>query len=150
MFMIRKQWYEGSTHNELKTLIERVAGNLMVQRYASFNKESVNIGGGLVALRDDLGIGRLSMALLNALSEPPFDEVVEADDYNCDINEHGIFEINMLTWDTWELNHYNLPYETDIPSEKRQLAIIMFRKGEPFPKGMKIDFKVSNGWEYGE
>lgn len=153
MFMIRKQWYEGSTHEELRTLVTNVAQTLMKDKFGlNPNTDSILIGGGAVALRNDLGVGRLSMALLLTMSEPPFDEIVEGDNINCDINDHGIFEIELIAWDTWYLNHYPVEYgnEKNILGDKKHLATITFAKGKSLADGMNVEYHVPNDWEYPE
>jgi hypothetical protein len=150
LFMLRKQWYEGSSYEELEALVEKVASQLMSGRFSLGNK--ILIGDGSVALRDDLQIGRLSMAMLTALSDPPFNEVVEADDIHCDINDHGIYEIELVEWNKWCLNNYPVEYQnkTDVLGEKKHLATITFIEGTPFPDGMNIEFHVPDNWEYPE
>lgn len=148
LFMLRKQWYEGSSHKELTDLIIKVASCLMTDQFSL--GRPVLINDGTVALRDDLRIGRLSMALLSALSDPPFNEVVEADDIHCDINDHGIYEIELVEWNKWYLNNYPVLYEnkTDKLGKKIHLATITFTQGKTLSEGMKIEFHVPNDWEY--
>ena len=153
MLMIRKQWFVGSNHTDLKGLVVEVANVLMTDKFGLCgDSKSLLIGGGAVALRNDLGVGRLSMALLNVLSEPPFDEVVEGDDYHCDINDHGIYEIELIDWNKWELNNYPVKYanKTDALGEKKNLATVTFEEGKDLKSGMKVDFHVPDNWEYGD
>ena len=151
LFMLRKQWYFGSTHKDLEKLVQGVASQLMK---GCFGIEKIpKIGGGLVALRDDLRIGRLSMALLAELSSPQFDEVVEPDDINCDINDHGIFEIDLITPFVWEINHYPVNWDKETGSslgEKKCLATFTFIQGKTLKKGVVIDWHVPDNWEHPE
>jgi len=107
----------------------------------------------MIALREDLGIGRLSVALLLAVCHPPFDEVVEDGDINCDINDHGIYEIELVNWDHWEINQYPVHWEKgkrDTLGEKTHLATVTFEKGKSLEKGMIILYHVPDDWEYPE
>jgi hypothetical protein len=157
LFMVRKQWYLGSTRAELTGLVEEVAGKLMYDGYG-LNRGMANIGGGMISLRHDLSLGRLSMALLTAVASPPFDEVVEPDDLNCDINDHGIYEIELIEWNKWYLNQYDVEYHRTWEDHgggstlgpKRHLATINFTEGEPLSSGMRMEFHVPDDWEYPE
>jgi len=151
LFMVRKQWYLGSTHNDLKTIAYNVAKSLMVDRSGISCGVPIKIGDGMIALREDLGIGRLSMALLLSVSSPPFDELVESDNLNCDISDHGIFEIEMLSWNHWQINHYPVTWskgEPDRLGEGKTLCSITFEKGKTLEKGTKIKWYVPDDWEY--
>jgi hypothetical protein len=91
------------------------------------------------------------MALLMAVSNPPFDEVVEVDNLNCDINDHGVYEINLIKWNEWEINQYDVPWEgpaRDTLGEKKHLATVTFEPGKTLNDGMKIAFLVPDDWEY--
>jgi hypothetical protein len=151
LFMIRKQWYIGSRHAEIENLIREIAEKLMTDRFCgSIGK--IKIGDGSIALRDDLGIGRMSVALMMSLSSPPFDEIVESNDLNCDINDHGIFEIEMITWNKWAVNRYPVTWDDatkkDVLGAKKHLAAFLFESGKTLDKGMSVKWAVPDDWEY--
>lgn len=90
--ILRKQWYTGDDMDLLVTDVVNVlaTGHL--------------IGSGRCALRDDLGIGRLSAALFSVVYDAPFDSIEF--DTVCDISDHGLYEIEMVEWDHWKVWNY--------------------------------------------
>jgi hypothetical protein len=148
MFMVRKQWYLGSSHKELTILVKKIAEKLMTTRFES---EKLTINCGSVALRQDLDINRLSMALVLTVGRDGFDEIVLADDLNCDINDHGVYEIDLIKWNIWEINQYDVPWEgpnKDKLGIKKHLATVTFKEGKTLEDGMRIEFLVPDNWGY--
>lgn len=150
--MMRKQWYVGSSHQELTNLITKVASMLASSRFSRRGDVVSEIGAGGGALRDDLGWNRLAAALFDVLYDPPFDEIVSAGDIHCDINDHGIYEIEMIEWDIWEINQYDVDWNSDTESNSlglmTHIATVTFQNGKTLEEGMGIDFHVSDDWEY--
>jgi len=99
--ILRKQWFIGDSEEELKDLVGKVALKLVEDAWGD-----PVINGGGVALRDDLDIGRLTAALYAALYEPPFDSIEFTVD--CDIEDHGLYEIELVRWNLWSFNHYKV------------------------------------------
>jgi len=88
----RRQWYLGGGSEELESLIMEVAQELM-DTNASFSDA---IGSGAVALRNDLDMSRMFPALVRVVCTTGFDSIEE--DVRCDISDHGLFEIEIITW----------------------------------------------------
>lgn len=151
--MMRKQWYVGSSHDDLRRFIYKVAKLLVYYPPSNLYKnEESCIGDGCVALRDDLCLdnGRVVAALFNAIYRPPFDSIERYDDVNCDIDDHGIFEIELCEWNVWNLNHYEVlwSYEKKCSRVGVQecLATITFDEGKILDDGMHVKFHVSDDW----
>ena len=109
--IFRKQWYIGGTKKELEELLTKVCDTLRGTNYqwgVPFPPINGNIDS---ALRSDLGIARVSAALFASLYTPPFDGIHL--DERCDLSDHGIFEIELLSWDKWQLNHYKVTMNPD-------------------------------------
>ena len=115
--MIRKQWYTGGTNKDLENLCFEIAETL-----------GGNPGSGESALRHDLDIERMTAALYHVLYSPPFDRICK--DAHCDITDHGIFEIEMFSWDKWQLNHYTVEYENTKVGEKEVLGTVDVAEGK--------------------
>ncbi|MHA1368216.1 MAG: hypothetical protein ACTSRA_00685 [Promethearchaeota archaeon] len=119
--MMRKQWYQGGDKESLKSLIERVICTL--------NGGALGVGSMIFgsALRPDLDIRRLTAAMYNVLYDPPFDSIEY--DYNCDIRDHGLFELEILEWNVWAINHYDI--QTDDIYDKKRLVLVKIENGMP-------------------
>jgi len=109
--MMRKQLYVGGTTKDFENLCFEIAETL-----------GGNPGGGGSALRNDLNIQRMTAALYHVLYTAPFDRICE--DANCDITDHGIFEIEFLSWEKWQVNHYVVVYEGNKVGEKEVLGTV--------------------------
>jgi hypothetical protein len=68
-------------------------------------------GDGGQALRDDLGIDRAFAALVYSIYQEPFDSI--HDYINCDINDHGLVEIDITQFDNWKVNHIPILYHPE-------------------------------------
>jgi len=107
--ILRKQWFLGDSEDDLKWLVTEVAKRLlcMTKEYKVLGvKGEQIINSGLVALRSDLDIHRLTAALYDAVYTPPFDSIEFT--YDCDIGDHGLYEIELKRWNVWVVNHYNV------------------------------------------
>ena len=96
------------------------------------------IGSGLCALRSDLDIGRLSAAMYHTVYSPPFDSI-ETDPLGCDISDNGLFEIELVEWDHWQINHYEIGFDDETLSDPELVAEVRFTEDKPLFEG--IDFK---------
>ncbi len=131
--IFRKQWFIGDGDEELKGFVTAVAGKLM--ETTRFDGSEPCIADGDVALRDDLWIGRLFPAMLSVLYDPPFDSVETTT--NCDISDHGLFEIELWRWNLWSLNHYDVGFMTGELGEKEILFGVEFVRGKPLKRGVR-------------
>jgi hypothetical protein len=104
-WIVRHQWYYGGEKVELEVVVGKIAGCLMQSSYMMGEKD-LKIDGGMVALRHDLDIARLFSATVKALGSDCFDSL-EAD-IECDINDHGLYEIELVDWNKWNINHYDV------------------------------------------
>ena len=152
--ILRKQWFVGDDEKTLHIFIHEVAQTLC---------DGGQIDSGMCALRHDLDVGRLSLAVYHVLYSPPFDSMEF--DTNCDISDHGLYEIELVKWNHWKLNHYTIPFlltEKDIDSKdwldeaskkryKQQLkdkdkstllADIKFTSDKSLSDGMKITWHL--------
>lgn len=102
-WVARKQWYLGGSKAELEKWVKDVARVLM-STSASGLLGKAQINDGSVALRHDLGIGRLYHALIQATLGSGFESLHPT--IQCDIDDHGLFEIEMIKWNEWAINHY--------------------------------------------
>jgi hypothetical protein len=129
--MLRKQYYIGSDTENLKDFIFSTAKVLI-------GDESNKIGSGQGALRDDLDIDRLFAAMAYILYVPPFDGIYKEDAPN--IGDFGIYEVEILEWNEWNLNNYPSGY-TDLEDDKTTLLHAVFTEGETLEtleKGLKF------------
>jgi hypothetical protein len=97
-WICRKQWYLGGSESVLARMAKEVAENLL-----GSDEAKINDGG--VALRDDLDMGRMFSALTKVICEDMFESINP--DIKCDIGDHGLFEIEMVKWNKWNINHYD-------------------------------------------
>ena len=72
---------------------------------------TTSIGSGGQALRADLDIGRAFAALVYSNYLPPFNSI--QDTINCDINDHGLVEIDITQWDSWKIYHIPILYHPE-------------------------------------
>ena len=127
--IIRKQW----KFDNIKDVVFDVAETLL-NSYGT----TVTIGCGLAALRDDLGIGRLTAALYHAVYEAPFDSV-ETDPLGCDIADNGLYEIELVEWNYWKVFNYSIGWkDKDAHLFDRELiAEVRFVEDMLLPSGME-------------
>jgi hypothetical protein len=134
--LLRKQWFIGDGEKELKKLVMSVAEKLMSTPYSD---EEPKIGSGFVALREDLDIGRLVAALYSVLYKPPFDSIEFST--NCDISDHGIYEIELVRWNLWTVNHYSVRWDSKNDTEhvgrKKVLFCVKFIPGQTLKNGVQ-------------
>ena len=98
--MLRKQWYVGEDRESIEFFVKDVAKVLLMNYLGKEEK----IGSEESALRKDLNIDRLFSAMVHTRYSPPFDEICNG--VASDISDHGVFEIELLAWDWWAVNHY--------------------------------------------
>lgn len=126
---IRKQWKVYSTEQ----LVINVARSLI-----TYNGKRADIGDGMIALRPDLNIGRLTSALFHAVYEPPFDSI-EFYPEKCDIMDNGLYEIELSEWFHWIVWHYDIKIDDcdDIFMDKPvMVAEAYFADGRPLKLGI--------------
>lgn len=91
------------------------------------------VGDGMLALRNDLDIGRAFAALVYSNYEPPFNSIES--DVNCDITDHGLVEIDVSDYKHWKVYHYEVDWHDnfDVPStldeDSKTLYAEMTEKG---------------------
>jgi hypothetical protein len=98
--ILRKHWYLGDSKPDIKKIVINTCANLM----SEYHIELINSGSS--ALRHDLDFGRLTLAFFNAVYSRPFDSLNE--DENCDISDHGLYELEMKEWNRWEFKNYEI------------------------------------------
>jgi hypothetical protein len=125
--MLRKQYFIGRNNKILKDFIFDTAKVLV--------GDTNIIGSRLEALRGDLYIDRLFGAMVYVLYKPPFDGIFEGD--APDIEDFGIYEIEMLKWNKWNLNNYSSGY-MDLEDDKTTILHAVFIEGETLEKGLKF------------
>lgn len=135
--MLRQQSYEGGDREDIERIVLKVAKMLMsdsyyhycVEAYEKYEAEKAKllaegkekeaaelykrekpemskINDGGLALRHDLDYTRLFPAMIAALYQAPFNSI--HDSINCDINDHGIYEFELVEWNHWKINHYDV------------------------------------------
>lgn len=134
---LRKQWGIFTT-DQIISLVYATARVLST----SYNGEE-SVGSGLVALREDLDSRRLFAAMVHVLYKPPFDEI--SIDIPDDIDDHGIFEIEIVKWNHWVVWHYDSDHSE---YSKEKVVEVTFEYGKKLSDGaMKIIYKSSrNAW----
>ena len=98
--MLQKKRYVGEDKGSIEFFVRDVATVLLTDYLGKERK----IGSGRSALRKDLTIDRLFSAMVHTWYEPPFDKICNG--VASDISEHEVFEIELLAWDWWAVNHY--------------------------------------------
>lgn len=134
---IRQQWAIHGEKEEIKGLVRDVAETLC----RDFSGETKPINSGGVALRHDLFLGRLSAALIDVLYDRCFQSVTT--DVPPDISNAGIFEIQLIEWNRWQVNHIPVRFESgegDIVEHDRAelLATVAFEDGAELDNGMSF------------
>ena len=169
--MLRKQWYIGEDKASIRNFVMKTAKVLMNASDIYFGGEETIIGGGNVALRSDLGISRMFPAIVYAMYKPPYDEIFA--DVASDISDHGIFEIELLEWNKWQVNNYpvdsewmdengkkhtseevinsldmrfnKLVWHENVKEEEAMaMAVIEFEEGKTLKDGVKFDWILEN------
>jgi hypothetical protein len=117
---------------------------------------------GSSAIRDDLGVERATVAMVNAFASKPFDELYDIgalkDDgfnFNIDINDNGLIEIditNHAEWDVFQRDIGEMTQcgETDwgSPSPHRKLMAVMSSKGFEWKKtDEELEEIGEGGWK---
>jgi len=95
------------------------------------------VGAGNVALRNDLHIGRLAAAMYSVLYRAPFDSI--ATGINCDITDAGLYEIELVEWNVWEVWRYPVHLGATSPDTlgtARLITIVTFTGGKSVEEGM--------------
>lgn len=133
---LRKQNYAGRSKQDMRAWVKAVARNL------SSGKE---VGDGAQALRHDLNISRLNSALIRSLLDPPFDEVHK--NKAPDISQNGIFEIEVVEWNRWKVNHVpvdRINGEGEHIEEERQMEVaeITFEENKKLPDAANFEWKL--------
>ena len=98
--MLQKKRYAEEDKESIEFFVRDVATVLLTD----YSGKERKIGSGRSALRKDLNIDRLFSAMVHTWYEPPFDEICNS--VASDISDHGVFEIELLAWDWWAVNHY--------------------------------------------
>lgn len=141
--MLRKQWYVGGSMDDIKGLFKAIAGELLNAHSglpAALRRETQKIGSGMVALRNDLEAGRLTAALYKAIYHPPFDSIEIST--NCDIHDHGLYEIELVSWNHWLLWHYDINGDGSERGEPRLLCEVNFIPDKTLENGgMEVVFR---------
>ena len=88
------------------------------------------------ALRNDLGIGRLTAALFSTMYDPPFDSI-EFDDGDR-IADCGLYEIELVEWNHWKVWHHEIDYTGIKYDTTKLLAEVRFEEGKSVEDGMKF------------
>lgn len=140
--ILRKQCYWGGSKEDLEAIIKNIAGKLTAgyeeRDFSRIVEGVIPVGDGFCALRYDLDFGRLASAMFNALYRPPFDSIETT--INCDINDHGLFEIELIKWNEWKINHYWLKSINPIAftyklHNKKILGKVFFESGKKITNG---------------
>ncbi len=79
--------------------------------YTHLEQVILKVGDGSVALREDLDISRAFAALVYSNYEPPFNSIEQ--NIHCDINDHGLVEIDISDYKHWKVFHYDIDYHAD-------------------------------------
>lgn len=127
--LIRKQ----CQFDDIKEVVTEVAKTLL----QGYNDEQT-IGGGSVALRHDLNIGRLTAALYHVVYEPPFDRI-ETNPVTCDISDNGLYEIELVEWNYWKVWNYEVGWRNDDPDifDPVLIAEVWFTEGKTLSDGIE-------------
>jgi hypothetical protein len=136
--LLRKQWYVGDDETDINALVVGIAQTLMNSPYKLAHHDET-IGGGGVALRNDLNIGRMTSALYHTIYSPPFDSI--ENDINCDISDHGIYEIELVAWNKWKIWNIDVEWKPLKEGKKKLLAEVSFIEGKELKMGTGILFK---------
>lgn len=135
--LLRQQSYEGGDREDIERIVRKVAAKLMEDSYYHYSMdryeeyvaerdallaegktkeaeelykrekpELPRINDGSLALRHDLEHSRLFPAMIAALYQAPFNSIHT--ELNCDINDHGLYEFELETWNHWKVNHYDV------------------------------------------
>ena len=126
--IMRKQWQDQS----IEEITVGVAKTLILSNVLGTDV----IGSGLCALRGDLDVGRLAAALYHVVYEPPFDSI-ETDPLTCDIDDNGLYEIEIVEWNHWNIRHYPINYDDTVLSLSELVAEVRFTEGKSLADGMK-------------
>lgn len=131
--LLRKQWYLGGNSKAIKAFVTNVATTLL----NSGRDEAARVGDGMIALRNDLDLSRLTAAVYAVSYRAPFDSIETNE--ACDISDHGITEIELVSWNHWKVNHYNIT-DWQVPVEKaeppgRCVAVVKFKEGHTLDNG---------------
>ena len=154
--ILRKQWYIGDDEEVITELITEIAKTLS----KGYDKELRDINDGMSALRNDLDIGRLTMAFYSLLYNPPFDSMEF--DTDCDIYDHGLYELELIKWNHWKFWNIHIAFAIDyneklkdMPEELKKsydeqlkkdgtkylLAEVKFTKDKSLEDGMEIKYE---------
>ena len=131
--LLRKQY----ANDDIETIVRDIARKLCEDTRFSHTRE-YPIGSGMAALRGDLIIGRLTAAMYAVVYTAPFDHIEP--DIQCDIDDCGLYEIEIIDWNHWWVWWYPIRYIAECPRyvmQKRQwVADVEFIDGEPLETGM--------------
>jgi hypothetical protein len=164
-WIARKQWYLGGSKVDLESWVRSIAETLMVAPYGG---NECNINGGMVALRDDLNIGRLFASMVRVTLGDCFASLETT--INCDIDDHGLYEVELKKWNLWDINHYETSrkrtqkefeaakkqakkgehvsaYVWGELQPKRKLGTVEFTEGKTLADGIKFNW-AKNFKEY--
>lgn len=185
--MLRQQSYDGGDKDDIERIVMKVAGVLMDSSYYKYSMkwyeeyeaekakllaegkteeagklykrekpELPKINDGSLALRYDLDQTRLFPAMISALYQAPFNSI--HDSLNCDINDHGIYEIELVEWNHWKINHYDVistAVEGETKRGKRIYKSLPDKLGEKvtlcevhFQPGMTLEDGTSFTWYF--
>lgn len=183
--LLRQQSYEGGDKEDIERIVLKVAKTLMDSSYYRYTvreyeeyvaekakllaegktkeaaelwkrekPEPAKINDGSLALRYDLHYDRLFPAMIVALYQAPFNSIET--DINCDINNHGIYEIELETWNHWKVNHYDVIstiVEGETKKGERTVKFLPDRLGEKvtlceahFWPGLTLEDGVTFTW----
>jgi len=134
---IRQQWAITGDEEEIRELVRSVAETLCTD----YSGETQQINSGGVALRHDLFVGRLSAALIDCLYSRPFQSVTTG--VPADISNAGIFEIQLIEWNRWQVNHIPVTWDSDngdtVHHDRAELlASVSFEDGAELENGMNF------------
>lgn len=141
--ILRKQWWIGGDEESIKKMVKNIASILLSNGLGLYGGDEKSIiNGGFVALRHDLDIGRLTAAMFASLYKAPFDSIEK--DINCDISDNGLFEIELVKWNYWKINHYPVELNSDTLGKPKTIAAVYFKSDETLEKGMEFRWY---GWK---
>jgi hypothetical protein len=88
-----------------------------------------------------LNLERLTAAMYRATYNPPFDTI--ENDLECDIHDHGLYELELLRWNWWAVNHYELSWAKPEANHKDRviLATFKFRTDTYIWEGVTFDWQ---------
>ena len=135
--MLRKQWFIGNEEEIIRNFVLGTAKVLM----SGYSDGGKKIGSGTTALRNDLDIDRLFAAMVKTIYNQPFDSIYAG--IAPDIANNGIYEIEMLDWNLWNINNYSVEshLKKDIIGEKKILGVASFGEGKMLNDGFKFEWK---------